>query len=58
MDDQKHLNEQIERTQAVEFESNIQSPAFEPEYSPLENDIRERRRITPRIPAPPAPHDA
>ena len=59
MADQKHLDEQIKKTQAVKFESNIQElPVFEPEYSALENDIRERRRITPRSPTPlpsPAP---
>jgi hypothetical protein len=56
MEDQKYLDEQIEKTQAVKFESNIRELlVFEPEYSALENDIRERKSITPRIPTPPPP---
>jgi hypothetical protein len=56
MEDQKHHDEQIEETQAVTFESNIHELAvFEPEYSALENDIRERRNLIPRMPTTPPP---
>ena len=56
MEDQKHPDEQIEETQAVTFESNIHELAvFEPEYSAIENDIREKRNLIPRMPTTPPP---
>lgn len=56
MEDQTHPDEQIEKIQAVKFESSIQElVVFEPEYSAIENDISERRNITRRAPSPPLP---
>jgi hypothetical protein len=57
MEGQKHLDEQIEKTQAVKFEGNIQENdieepegAFFPDYSMLEHP---RMPASPPRPAPP-----